>query len=123
MAPQMTSKSTQQFFFDLGIVQSFSRPRTPTDNATCESWIATCKCEALYEADTAKMQPWEVESMFDRFIDCYNNERLHQSLDYVTPAERHDGRHTGIIEARRRGMREAKERRRMEACGGVRKDR
>ena len=29
---QMTSKSTQQFS-DLGIVQSFSRPKTPTDNA------------------------------------------------------------------------------------------
>ena len=114
---QMTSRSTQPFFFDLGIVQSFSRPKTPTDNAACESWIATCKCEALYEADTAEMEPWEVESMFDRFIDFYNNERLHQGIDYVTPVERHDGRHIAIIEARRRGMQEAKQRRRMEAYG------
>lgn len=115
---QMTSKSTQQFFFDLGIVQSFSRARTPTDNAACEAWIATIKCERLYDADTAEMTPEEVESMIDRFIDYYNNERLHQALDYVTPAERHDGRHIAIIEARRRGMEEAKLRRRMEAYGG-----
>lgn len=115
---QMTSKSTQQFFFDLGIVQSFSRARTPTDNAACEAWIATIKCERLYDADTADMTPEEVESMIDRFIDFYNNDRLHQALDYVTPAERHDGRHTAIIEARRHGMQEAKERRRMEAYGG-----
>jgi putative transposase len=117
---QMTSKSTQQFFFDLGIVQSFSRAKTPTDNAACESWIATYKCEPLYEADTAEMEPWEVESMLDRFIDHYNNERLHQGIAYVTPAERHDGRHVAIIEARRRGMQEAKKQRRMEAYGGVR---
>jgi len=117
---QMTSKSTQQFFFDLGIVQSFSRPKTPTDNAACESWNATLKCERLYDADTGELKPWEVESLIDRFIDFYNHERLHQGINYVTPAERHDGRHTAIIEARRRGMQEAKQRRRMEAYGGVR---
>jgi transposase InsO family protein len=118
---QMTSKSTQQFFFDLGIVQSFSRAKTPTDNAACESWIATLKCERIYEADTADLPPWEIESLIDRFIDYYNNERLHQSIDYVTPAERHDGRHTVIIEARRRGLQEAKRQRRMEATEGSRR--
>jgi putative transposase len=115
---QMTSKSTQQFFFDLGIVQSFSRAKTPTDNAACEAWLATIKCEQLYDADTAEMTPEQVESMIDRFIDYYNNERLHQALNYVTPAERHDGHHTAIIEARKRGLKEAKLRRRIEAYGG-----
>ena len=116
---QMTSRSTRSFFAALGIAQSFSRPRTPTDNATCESWMATLKCERLYEADTAEMAPWEVEQMVDRFIDYYNNERLHQGLGYVTPAERHEGRHTGIMEARRRGLQEARITRRMEATGGA----
>ncbi len=113
---QMTSRSTQAFFSELGIAQSFSRPRTPT----AESWLATIKCERLYEADTAELAPWEVEEMVDRFIDYYNAERLHQSLGFVTPAERHEGRHTAIIEARRRGMEEARARRRPEAYGGVR---
>jgi putative transposase len=111
----MTSKSTRQFFADLGIAQSFSRPRTPTDNAACESWMATIKCERLYDADNPEMTPAEVESMVDRFIDYYNSERLHQSLGYVTPAEHHDVRHVAIIEARRQGMREARERGKMEA--------
>jgi putative transposase len=105
---QMTSRSTRQFFFDLGVVQSFSRPRTPTDNATCESWMATLKCERLYDADTAGMTPTEVLSLVDRFIDFYNDQRLHQSLGFVTPAERHDGRHTAILEARRAGMERAR---------------
>lgn len=101
---QMTSRSTRSFFADLGIEQSFSRPRTPTDNATAESWMATLKCERLYDEGTAEMTPDEVETMVDRFIDFYNNERLHQSLGFVTPAERHEGRHTAIIAARKDGM-------------------
>ncbi len=108
---QMTSRSTQSFFADLGIAQTFSRPRTPTDNASCESWMATLKCERLYEADTADMAPWEVEEMIDRFIDYYNNERLHQGLSFVTPADRHEGRHVAIIAARKEGMRRAREQR------------
>ncbi len=27
----------------------------------------------LYDADTAELPPWEVESLIDRFIDFYNN--------------------------------------------------
>ncbi len=106
---QMTSRSTRQFFFDLGVVQSFSRPRTPTENASCESWMATLKCERLYDADTAEMTPTEVLSLIDRFIDYYNHDRLHQSLGFVTPAERHDGRHTAILETRRVGLEQARE--------------
>ena len=56
-------------------------------------------------------------------LDIEAHERLHQSINYVTPAERHEGRHVAIIEARRRGMQEAKRQRRMEAYGGVRDDR
>ncbi len=53
--------------------------------------MATLKCERLYEADTAEMEPWEVQDMIDRFIDYYNNERLHQGIGFVTPAHRHEG--------------------------------
>jgi putative transposase len=120
---QMTSRSTQAFFADLGIVQSYSRPRTPTDNATVESWMATLKCERLYEADTADMAPWVIEEMVDRFIAYYNDERLHQGIEFVTPTERHEGRHTAIIAARKEGMRRARETRKMAAYGGSGEDR
>ena len=117
---QMTSRSTQAFFADLGIAQTFSRPRTPTDNASCESWMATLKCERLYEADTAELHPEEVEGMIDRFIEYDNDERLHQALAFVTPADRHEGRHVAIIAARKEGMRQAREMRKMVAYGGAR---
>jgi len=61
--------------------------------------------------------------MIDRFIDHYNNEQLHQGIGFVTPTERHEGRHVAIIAARREGMRRARKRRKMAANGGTGEDR
>lgn len=116
---QMTSKSTRQFFNDIGITQTFSRPRTPADNASCEAWMATIKCERLYHADTWELAPWEVEQLVDRFIEHYNLVRLHQGIGFVTPAERHDGSHTAIIEARKAGMNQARQLRKRKAMEGA----
>lgn len=120
---QMTSKSTQQFFFDLVIVQSFSRPKTPTDNAACESWIATFKCERLYDANTADMEPWEASPCSTSSSITTTTKDCTKASATSRRAERHDGRHVAIIEARKSGMQEAKERRRMEAYRGVRETR
>ena len=38
----------------------------------------------------------------------YNEARLHQGIGYVTPAERHDGFAPALIEARQRGMLDAR---------------
>lgn len=116
---QMTSKSTRQFFNEIGVTQTFSRPRTPADNASCEAWMATIKCERLYHADTAELAPWEVEQMIDTFIHHYNFVRLHQGIHFVTPAERHNGSHTAIIEAREQGLQRARQNRRLKATEGA----
>lgn len=84
----------------------------------CQS-ARTLKCERLYEADRAELTPDEVEAMIDRFIEYYNNERLHQGIQFVTPAERHEGRHVAIIAARKDGMRRARQMRKMVAYGGA----
>jgi putative transposase len=116
-APQMTSRSTQAFA-DRGIGQTFSGPGTPTDNTTCKSWMATLRCESLYKAHTADKSPWEVEEMIDRFIEYYNNDRLHQGLQFVTPTDTR-GRRVTIIASRKEGMRPARDRRKMVAYGGT----
>jgi putative transposase len=116
---QMTSKSTRQFFNEIGVTQTFSRPRTPADNASCEAWMATLKCERLYHADTAELAPWEVEQMIDVFIYHYNFVRLHQGIGFVTPAERHDGNYIAIIEARKAGMQNARQNRKLMSKEGA----
>lgn len=109
---QMTARTFKQFLADLGIPQILSRPRTPADNAASEAFNATIKCDELYHIDTAQMSPGEVEIVIGRFIEFYNEVRLHQGIGFVTPAERHDGRHEAIIAARLEGMQKARETRR-----------
>jgi putative transposase len=107
--PQMRSKTIRRFFYDLGITQMFSRPRTPADNATIESFFATIKGERLYHG--VYSDPIELISDADAFVIHYNGARLHMGIGFVTPAEKHDGRAAEIIAARRAGMEQARERR------------
>ena len=69
-----------------GIVQSFSRPGECWDNAVSESWFATLKEELIHR------QSWATRAQVRRavfeFIEVfYNRQRLHSSLDYLSPAD------------------------------------
>jgi putative transposase len=107
--PQMRSKTIRRFFYDLGITQMFARPRTPSDNATTESFFATIKGERLYHGTYSN--PIELISDSDGFVTYYNEGRLHMGIGFVTPAEKHDGRADEIIAARQAGMERAREQR------------
>ena len=107
--PQMRSKTIRRFFYDLGIAQMFARPRTPADNATIESFFATIKGERLYHGTYSN--PIELISDADAFVVYYNEDRLHMGIEFVTPAEKHDGRADAIIAARKAGLKHAKEER------------
>lgn len=106
---QMRSKSIRRFFADLGITQLFARPRTPADNAEIESFFATAKGERLYRM--VYDDPIKMINDVDSFVIFYNNDRLHQGIEFVTPAEKHDGSWEAILKARRTGMKRAQQHR------------
>ena len=41
--------------------------------------------------------PWELEATLRDFVAYYNNERDHESLDYVTPADVYVGRQYKVL--------------------------
>ncbi len=65
------------------VVQSFSRPKIPTDNAPTESFFSSLKKEELYRVRYRSVK--EFYTAVDRYINTYNSARLHQNLHYETP--------------------------------------
>ena len=45
--------------------------------------------------------PWELEHEIGGFIEYYNNRRLHESLQNVTPADVYHGRSQEILDRRK----------------------
>jgi transposase InsO family protein len=69
-----------------GIEISMSRRGNPFDNAICESFMKTLKCEQVYREDYRVFE--EAEAGVEYFIDdVYNEKRLHSALRYLPPAE------------------------------------
>ena len=46
--------------------------------------------------------PWQLEAALRTFVAYYNNERYHESLDNVTPADVYFGRQQTVLSARQR---------------------
>jgi putative transposase len=44
--------------------------------------------------------PWELEAALRDFVAYYNNERYHESLDNVTPADAYFGRKYAVVSGR-----------------------
>ena len=94
---QYTSGDFRELLARHKIVQSLSRPGQCWDNAVAESFFATLKEELLYRGvwptrSAARRAIFEYVEVF------YNRQRMHSSLDYLTPVD---------YEARRRDSDEA----------------
>ena len=83
---QYASTDYTDLLEDHGIQISMSRKANPWDNATCESFMKTLKCEEVYRIEYRDLA--HARSRIREFLEkIYNQKRLHSSLGYVPPAE------------------------------------
>jgi putative transposase len=69
-----------------GITISMSRKGNPWDNAACESFMKTLKCEEVHRNEYRDLA--EVRASIREFLEkIYNQKRLHSALGYRPPAE------------------------------------
>jgi transposase InsO family protein len=83
---QYTSKEFTDLLAEHQMVQSLSRPRQCWDNAVAESFFSSLKLELI------DRRPWATRAQVRRAVVDYievffNRQRLHSSLNYLTPAE------------------------------------
>ena len=80
-----TSYSYNQALMQCGVDHSYSRIREPRDNPIIESFFGSLKREELLPNSIKSFR--ELKVRVDKFVEKYNSERLHGSLNYLPPDE------------------------------------
>ena len=87
------------------------KPYHPMTQEKIERWHRSLKNEILLEN---YYLPGQLESAVGRFVEYYNHERYHESLNNLKPADVYYGRGTKILRMRRKiKQRTMNERRRL----------
>lgn len=84
---------------ELGVAPSFSRPAVSNDNPYSESLFKTLKYRPQYP-----QRPFTsllaARAWVDSFVQWYNTEHCHSAIRFVTPAQRHSGHDTALLQQR-----------------------
>lgn len=83
---QYASSNYTAILREHGILISMSRKGNPWDNAACESFMKTLKCEEVYRSEYNDLAD-AVARVGEFLEDVYNRKRLHSSLGYCSPVE------------------------------------
>ncbi len=82
---------------DKGMKHSRGAPYHPQTQGKIERWHQTLKNRILLEN---YFLPGDLEAQIEAFVDHYNHQRYHESLNNVTPADVYFGRDQAILEQR-----------------------
>jgi transposase InsO family protein len=83
----------------LGVAPSFSRPAVSNDNPYSESLFKTLKYRPAYPRQAFESL-LAARQWVGMFVQWYNHEHRHSAINFVTPAERHAGLDTALLENR-----------------------
>jgi transposase InsO family protein len=95
------------FYYRLGIVPSFSRPRVSDDNPFIESFFKTLKYTCGYPKFFSSID--HARKWFADFINWYNTSHKHSGLQYITPFQKRSGLQHEIFSNRNAVIEAAKE--------------
>jgi putative transposase len=95
--PAYVSQELAMYLRTKGMTQTHGAPYHPMTQGKIERYHRSIKNEINLQK---YYLPWELEQEIERFVNYYNNERYHESLDNVTPVDVYCGRHEEIITRR-----------------------
>ena len=80
-----TSKEYCDLLKKYHVRQSMDGAKRWADNILIERWFRNLKYEQIYQSEYTSLK--ELKELIAEYIDLYNNDRIHSSLNYQTPAE------------------------------------
>lgn len=107
--PQFIAKEFKQFIRICGMTHVRTSPYYPQSNGKIERWHRSIKGECIRPGTPLCQE--DAERLIERYVQRYNNVRLHGALGYVTPADKLAGRDKEIFAERDRKLEEARARR------------
>ncbi len=84
-------------------------PYYPQSNGKLERWHKTLKGECVRPGSPLSLQ--EARELVEKYIQHYNEKRLHSAIGYVTPMDKLEGRENKIFQQRDKKLEEAREKR------------
>ena len=107
--PQFVAKSFKEYIRVCGMTHVRTSPFYPQSNGKIERWHKSLKTECIRPRTPLSLE--DARRIVDRFVRCYNSERLHSAIGYVTPKDKLAGREAAIFADRKRKLAKARERR------------
>lgn len=107
--PCYLSKELAEYLEERGMTHTRGKPFHPMTQGKIERYHRSLKNEVLLQH---YYQPEELEREIARFVEYYNNERYHESLNNLTPADVYCGRAKEIETRRERIKRQTLQQRR-----------
>ena len=109
--PAYVSSQLREYLEERGMKHTRGAPYHPQTQGKIERWHRSMKAVVkLHNYDF----PWQLEAALRDFVGYYNNERYHESLNNVTPADVYYGRDAKVLSERERIKRHTMELRKKE---------
>ena len=107
--PQFISKEFKAFVALCGMTHVRTSPFYPQSNGKIERFHKSYKMECVRPKTPLSMEDAIRET--EKYVNKYNNERLHGAIGYIAPVDKLNGRDQMIFDERKRKLAEAQERR------------
>lgn len=99
---QFTSKDFKQFIAENGLTHWTTSPYYPQSNGKLERFHKSIKSECIKKKCPLTVE--DAKRIIGKYIEYYNNERLHSAIGYVTPNDRLTGKDREIQKERDRKL-------------------
>ena len=108
--PQFVARDFKTFIKQCGMTHVRTSPYYPQSNGKLERYHRTIKSDCIRPGVPLTAQ--DARDMVGRFVEHYNNRRLHSAIGYITPADKLAGLAEEIWSERERKLAAAREARR-----------
>jgi transposase InsO family protein len=107
--PQFIANDFKEFIRVCGMTHVRTSPYYPQSNGKIERWHRTIKGDCIRTETPLTLE--DAQRIVARYVEYYNNSRLHSAIGYVTPKDKLQGREPLIFAERKRKLDEARQRR------------